>query len=200
MEKELANQYGIRVILLFNNNNTSYQTMRNVICRQAETIPHLLMVGDDPNWKCRKWASFYMERERANLLVKSHNEDSELGDMFGIKLTDRMGDKPLSKGRDWNPNMPDAEIKLTCDDDLDLSFSMPVRTMKGDSVATAINTNFLSQNDSSNWATRSKREEIDEEEGWERLDDVKIPTISYKTQEKTPREVPPGGSTGRGNV
>ena len=141
-----------------------------------------------------------MKRENAKRLEKTLTEISHWGNMFGIKLTDRMGDKPVSKGRDWNPNMPDAEIALTCDEDLDLSFSMSVRTMKGDSVATAINTNFLSQNDSSNWATRLKREDIDEEKGCERLDDVKIPANSYKTQEKTPREVPPGGSTGRGNL
>ena len=40
----------------------------------------------------------------------------------------------MSRGRDWNPSMPDAETMLTYDDEPDLSFSMPIRTMKGDSI------------------------------------------------------------------
>ena len=199
MEQELENKYGTRVVLHFKNNNTSYQKMHNLICRQAETIPRLLMVGDDPNWKYRKLAGFYMKREKANLLVKALTEFSDLGNMCGIKLTDRMGDKPMSRGRDWNSSMPDAETMLTYDNELDLTFSMPIRVMKGDSIATAINTLFFSQADSSNWAKRSRRDESNEKQEWGRLDDVRIPTNSYKTQEKTPREVPPGVPIGRGH-
>ena len=92
MEQELENKYGTRVVLHFKNNNTSYQKMHNIICRQAATTPLLLMFGGDPNWEYRKVASFYMKREKTNLLVKALAEFSDLGNMFGIKLTDRMGD------------------------------------------------------------------------------------------------------------
>ena len=52
--------------------------------------------------------------------------------------------------RDWNPDMPDAVVTLNCDDDLDLSFETQIRAMKGDSIATAINTGDFSRVDSLN--------------------------------------------------
>ena len=199
MEQELENEYGTRVVLRFKNNNTTYQKMYNMICGQSYTKPLLLMVGDDPNWKYRKVASFYMKKAHAKRLEEVITEISRWGNMFGIKLTDRMGDKTVSKGRDWDPSMLDAEIKLTCDDELDLSFSISIRAMKGDSIATAINTNFFSIADSSNGAKRTRMDDSNEEPDWERLDDVKIHTNSYKTQEKTLRDVLPGVPTGRGH-
>ena len=199
MEQELGIKYGTRVILYFKTNNTSYKKMHNVICREARTIPIFLMVGGNSNLEYRKWAIFYMDGERANLLRKNINENPALWDIFETKLTDRMWKRPMSGGRDWNPSMPDAETMLTYDDVLDLTFSISIRAMKGDSIATAINTNFFSIADSSNWAKRTRMDDSNEEPDWERLDDVKIHTNSYKTQEKTLRDVPPGVPTGRGH-
>ena len=93
-------------------------------------------------------------------------------------------------GRDWDPNMSDAEATLDRDDKLELEFDTPICAMKGDSIATAINTRDFSKVDSSNGAksTRhdpaaARRADSDNTSGWERLDDTKIPgkTWDYRT-------------------
>ena len=60
----------------------------------------------------RKWATCYMERGKVDLVKKALKEDPKLRDKFEIKLTDRMGERPMSGGRDWNPLMPDAKTTL----------------------------------------------------------------------------------------
>ena len=71
MKQGLAIFYGTRVILYLKSNNTSYQEMHSVICRQAGTIPNLLMVGGNSNLEYRKWATFYLDRGRADLLARA---------------------------------------------------------------------------------------------------------------------------------
>ena len=60
--------------------------------------------------------------------------------MFEMKFSDRMGERITPGGRDWNPNMLDTEVTLNYDDELDLTFEMQIQAMKGESIATAINT------------------------------------------------------------
>ena len=48
------------------NNNMSYQDMYRFTCRQARTVPNLLMVGCKSNLEYRTWVTFYMDRERAD--------------------------------------------------------------------------------------------------------------------------------------
>ena len=79
-----------------------------------------------------------MDRERAGLLATALKVDSTLWKMFEIKFSDRMGERITSGCRDWNLNMPDAEVALNYDDELDLIFEMQIRAMKGDSIATAM--------------------------------------------------------------
>ena len=53
-----------------------YKTMHRFICREARTVPNLLMVNCKSEFEYRKWATFYMDRERADLLVVALNIDS----------------------------------------------------------------------------------------------------------------------------
>ena len=82
--------------------------------------------------------------------------------------------------------MSDAEATLDCDDKLELEFDTPIRAIKGDSIATAINTEDFSKADSSNSAksTRhgpvtARRADSDNTSGWECLDDTKIPSKTW---------------------
>lgn len=57
-----------------------------------------------------------MDREKADLLAMSLNKDSKLGNMFDIRFSNRMGERIMSGGRDWDPLMPDVEVTLNYDD------------------------------------------------------------------------------------
>ena len=56
---------------------------------------------------------------------------------------------------------------------------MQIRAMEGDSIATAINTEFLSKVDSSNRADGIMREDSNDEPEWEHLGDVTIPSKTW---------------------
>ena len=103
--------------------------------------------------------------------------------MFEMKFSDRMGERITPGGRDWNPNMPDTEVTLNYDNDLDLIFEMQIRAMKGDPIATAINTGNFSKVNSLNSAkstrhdpVRTRRTDRNNTSKWERLDDAKMPS------------------------
>ena len=100
--------------------------MYSVIGHQAGTLPKLLTVGGNSNLEYRKWATFYMNKGRAELFARNIKEDPELSGMFEIEFSDRIGEKLESGGRDWNPCMPDAKTKLTYDDELVLTLDMQV--------------------------------------------------------------------------
>ena len=70
----------------------------------------------------RKWATFYMDRERDDLLEMALYVDSELREMFEIKLTDRFGKEVVGWGRDWDLTMLNAEATLHYSDELELGF------------------------------------------------------------------------------
>ena len=99
--------------------------------------------------------------------------------MFEIEFSDRMGEKLKSGGRDWNPCMPDTKTNLAYDDKLVLTLDMQVQAMKGDSIATALNTDFFSKTSSSNNITRTRRVDGNGKLKWEDLDDVKIPSKTW---------------------
>ena len=58
MERGLENKYGIRVTLYLKQNNISYETMHRFICREARTVPNLLMVDCKSALEYMKWAIF----------------------------------------------------------------------------------------------------------------------------------------------
>ena len=62
--------------------------------------------------------------------------------MFDIRFSDRMGERIMPGGRDWDPSMPDAEVTLNYNDKLDLDFEQQIRAMKGDSIATYSNQEY----------------------------------------------------------
>ena len=175
MEKLLEDTYDIIVTIHFKSNNISYLEMYSFISHRAETFPKLLTVGGNCNMEYRKWANCYMREGKAERLARKVKEDPELSKMFEIKLQNRMGERMKSGGRDWNTDMPDARTILVYDDDLVLTFDTQVRAMKGDSIATAINTNFCSKVSSSSGAVRTENTDGNEELKWKSLEDVRIP-------------------------
>ena len=46
--------------------------------------------------------------------------------MFEIKFSNRMGERMMPGGRDWDPSMPDAEVTINYDDKLDLIFEQQI--------------------------------------------------------------------------
>ena len=89
----------------------------------------------------------------------------------------------MPRGRDWNPDMPDAAVTLNSDNSLNLTFETQIRAMKGDSIDTAINAGDFSRIDRLNRAksTRydpvtTKRVDRNKTSEWERLNDVKMPS------------------------
>ena len=75
----MEDRYGTRVALYFRQNSTSYKTMYRFTCREATSVPNLLMVDCKSASENRKWATFYTNRERADLLATALNVDSKLG-------------------------------------------------------------------------------------------------------------------------
>ena len=67
-----------------------------------------------------------MDRGRAKLLATALEVDSDLWKKSEIKFSNRMGERIMPGGRDWNPDMPDASVTLNYDDDLDLTFEMRI--------------------------------------------------------------------------
>ena len=61
-----------------------------------------------------------MNRERADLLAMALKVDSKMGKIFGIRFSDRMGERRMPGGSDGNQSMPDAEVALNYDNKLDL--------------------------------------------------------------------------------
>ena len=53
--------------------------MHRFICREARTVPNLLMVDCKSALEYMKWAIFYIDRERADLLATALNVESKLG-------------------------------------------------------------------------------------------------------------------------
>jgi len=133
----------------------------------------------------RRWATFYMEGSKANLLAMAINTPN-LRNRFKIKLKDRIGKEVVGWGRDWNPSMPDADVTLHYLDELELKFLVKIGPMKGNSVATAINTDFCSRIDSSNRVasmghdhTGRRNAEKKRDNSWEHLEDVVIPSKTW---------------------
>ena len=98
-----------------------------------------------------------------------------------MKFSDRMGKRIMREGRDWDPSMPDTEVALNYEDNLDLVFAQQNRAMKEDSITAAINTDFFSKVDSLNSAkstrhnpAKTRRADRNKTFKWERLDDVKM--------------------------
>ena len=82
--------------------------------------------------------------------------------------------------------MPGAEVTLNYGDKLDLIFEMQIRAMKGDSIATAINTGDFSKVDSLKSAKstrhaplRTRRADSNKTSELERLDGVKMPSKTW---------------------
>ena len=118
--------YGTKVTLYFKDKNTYYQEMFRFTCTQARTIPNLLMVGGKSNLKDRKWATFYMDRGRAEGLLGAITIFSDRREKFLMDFSNRMGERVTPGGRDWSPDMSDAEATLDCDDKLELEFDTPM--------------------------------------------------------------------------
>ena len=55
-------------------------------------------------------------------------------------FSDRMVKEVLPWDRAWDPLMPGAKVTLYYDDKLKLDFERKIQAMKGDSLATTINT------------------------------------------------------------
>ena len=82
--------------------------------------------------------------------------------------------------------MPDVEVTLNYDNELDLILKIQIRATKGDSITTAINTEDFSKVDSLNSAkstrhdpVRTRRENRNKTSKWERLDGVKMPSETW---------------------
>ena len=56
-----------------------------------------------------------MDRKRADLLAMALNVDSKLGKMFHIRFSERMGERVMPGGRNWDPLILDAKVTLNCD-------------------------------------------------------------------------------------
>ena len=124
-----------------------------------------------------------MDRGRAEELLGAIAIFLDRREKFLMEFSNRMGERVMPGGRDWNPKMSDAEATLDCDDKLELEFDIPIRAMKDGSIATAINTGDFSIVDSSNSvkSTRhdpvmTKRADRDNTSEWGGLDDTKILT------------------------
>ena len=105
--------------------------------------------------------------------------------MFDIRFSNRMGERVVAWGRDWDSLIPGAEVTLHHDGQAEAEFEYQIRAVKGDSIATAIKTDFLSKVDSSNSAkstrhdpVKTRKAERNKIYSWERLDYVKIPSKS----------------------
>ena len=85
---------------------------------------------------------------------------SDRRDIFSVEFSDRMEERVIPGGRDWDPHMSDAEATLDCDDKLEIEYDTPVRLMKGGSIATAINTEDFSKVDSSNSSKRTRHDPV----------------------------------------
>ena len=103
-----------------------------------------------------------------------------------MEFSDRMEERVMSGDRDWDPNMSDAEAMLDCDDKPELEYDTRIRAMKGNSVATAINTEDFPKVGSSSSAksTRhdpvaARRADADNTPKWECLDNTKIPSKTW---------------------
>ena len=101
-----------------------------------------------------------MDRGRAKLLATALEVDSDLWKKFEIKFSDRMGDRIIPGSRDWDPDMPDAAVTLNYDNDLDLTFETRIRAMRGDLIATTINTGDFSRVDSLNSAKSTRHDSV----------------------------------------
>ena len=179
MEKVLEDTCGIIVTVYFKSNNISYLDMYRLISHRAQTRPKLLTVGGNCSVEYRKWANFYMKKERADSLARKVKEEPELSKMFEIKFSNRMGENIRSGGRDWDTKMPDARTTLVHDDDLVFTFDIQIQAMKGDSIATAINTSFCSKVSSSSGAVKTVKMDGDKELKWESLEDVRLPSKTW---------------------
>ena len=85
---------------------------------------------------------------------------SDRRDRFSVEFSDRMEERVMPGGRDWDPKMSDAEATLDCDDKLELEFDTLICVMTGDSIATAINTKDFSKVDSSNSAKSTQHDPV----------------------------------------
>ena len=186
MESFLGSTWGTRVTLYFRKSDTSYSTMHKIVCRESGTVPKLLMVDCKPAADHRKWATFYMDREDADQLAMAIKADSKLRDMFRIRVTDRLGKEVVGWGRDWDPSMSDTDATLHYRDDLELEFDVKICSMQGNSVATAINTDFWSRIDGSNRVAsmghdhaRRRNAGKNGNNSWEHLEDVVIPSKTW---------------------
>jgi len=185
MERMLGSTWGTRVTLYFKKNDTSYATMYKIVRRESGTVPKRLMVDCKSLADHRKWATFYMDGVSANLLAMAIKAPN-LRNRFKIKLKDRIGEEVVGWGRDWNPSMPDADVTLHYKDDLELEFLVKIGPMQGNSVATAINTDFCSRIDSSNRVASMAHDHAGRrnagengDNSWEHLEDVVIPSKTW---------------------
>ena len=124
-----------------------------------------------------------MDRGRVEELTEAITMYSDRMEKFERKWSDRMRERIMPGGRNWNLKRSEAETTLDCDNELELEFDIPIRAMKGDSIATAINTASFSKVHSSNSAksTRhnpvtTRRADRDETSKWESLDNTKMPS------------------------
>ena len=159
--------------------------MFRFIYKQARTTPNLFVVGCKSNLADRKWATFYLDIGQARDLLEA-TIFLERKDRFSVEFSDRMEERVMPGGRDWDPNMSDAEATLDCDDKLELEYGTRIRAMIGDSIAKAINIEDFSKVDSSNSVKSTRHDPVaarmadaDSTSGWECLDDTKIPSKTW---------------------
>ena len=106
--------------------------------------------------------------------------------MFDSRFSNRMGERVIPGGRNWDPLMPNVEVTRNYDDKLELDFEHQIRAMKWDSIPTAINTDFLSKVDSLNSAKSTRHDPVKTRKAEknkiytrERLGDIKIPSKTW---------------------
>ena len=100
--------YGDRVILYFKQNNISYAHMYRFIHRETRTLSpaKFLMVDCKTILETRKWALFYIKKEKIDRLKKALKEGKcpvpgmKFEEIFSISAGDRMGTPCLPWGKD----------------------------------------------------------------------------------------------------
>ena len=153
----------------------------------GETRTHspaeFLMVDCKTILETRKWASFYIKKEKVDRLKKALKEgkcpvmDMEFWKMFSISVGDRMGTPGLPWDKDWYSSHEDVLMTIHYNDKLVLNTEHAIQITEGYSVTSPINTNQLSLEGSSHWAVNtrdnSKRmRTAAENHDWEHLNNV----------------------------
>ena len=159
------------------------------LCRTL-SLSNYLMVACKTILKTRKWALFYMKKDkidRSKNAVKQGNALKRTRSLRRYSVSKSQtgwGSNACHGGRDWHWTCEDALVTIHHDDNLVLDIEHATQTMEGDSVTAAINTNHLSLEGSSHWAVNTKNDQdnmssADKMFDCKHLEEVKIPSKTW---------------------